>query len=156
MTFNVTIDLDYSFKVKAGAAEVFDVLSDVPTSASFFPEVDKLVDLGENTYRWEMAKIGIGSISLQTVYASRYTSDKDKGSVAWTPVKGVGNAQVSGHWKISEHKDATHVLLSVKGDLEIPLPSLMRLLMAPVVESEFEKLTDRYIENLIRRFGGEA
>lgn len=156
MTFNVTIDLDYSFKVKAGAAEVFDVLSDVPTSASFFPEVDKLVDLGENTYRWEMAKIGIGSINLQTVYASKYTSDKDKGSVAWTPVKGVGNAQVSGHWKISEHKDATHVLLSVKGDLEIPLPSLMRLLMAPVVESEFEKLTDQYIENLIRRFGGEA
>lgn len=156
MTFNVTIDLDYSFKVKAGAAEVFDVLSDVPTSASFFPEVDKLVDLGENTYRWEMAKIGIGSINLQTVYASKYTSDKDKGSVAWTPVKGVGNAQVSGHWKISEHKDATHVLLSVKGDLEIPLPSLMRLLMAPVVESAFEKLTDQYIENLIRRFGGEA
>ena len=156
MTFNVTIDLDYSFKVKAGAAEVFDVLSDVPTSASFFPEVDKLVDLGENTYRWEMAKIGIGSINLQTVYASKYTSDKDKGSVAWTPVKGVGNAQVCGHWKISEHKDATHVLLSVKGDLEIPLPSLMRLLMAPVVESAFEKLTDQYIENLIRRFGGEA
>lgn len=156
MTFNVTIDLDYSFKVKAGAAEVFDVLSDVPTSASFFPEVDKLVDLGENTYRWEMAKIGIGSINLQTVYASKYTSDKDKGSVAWKPVKDVGNAQVSGHWKISEHKDATHVLLSVKGDLEIPLPSLMRLLMAPVVESEFEKLTDQYIENLIRRFGGEA
>lgn len=156
MTFNVTIDLGYSFKVKAGAAEVFDVLSDVPTSASFFPEVDKLVDLGANTYRWEMAKIGVGSISLQTVYASKYTSDKGKGSVAWTPVKGIGNAQVSGHWKISEHKDATHVILSVKGDLEIPLPSLMRLIMAPLVESAFEKLTIQYIDNLIQRFGGEV
>jgi carbon monoxide dehydrogenase subunit G len=156
MTFNVNIDLGYAFKVKAGAAEVFEVLSDVPTSASFFPDVDKLVDLGENTYRWEMAKIGFGSINLQTVYASKYTSDKGKGSVSWAPVKGVGNAMVSGCWKISDQKDATHVLLSVKGDLEIPLPSLMRLLMAPMVEAEFEKLTDQYIGNLIRRFGGEA
>ncbi len=156
MTFNVNIELGYAFKVKAGAAEVFEVLSDVPTSASFFPDVDKLVDLGENTYRWEMAKIGLGSISLQTVYASKYTSDKDKGGVSWTPVKGVGNALVSGHWKISEHKDATHVSLKVKGDLEIPLPSLMRLIVAPLVESAFEKLTDQYIENLIQRFGGEA
>ena len=81
MTFNVNIELGYAFKVKAGAAEVFEVLSDVPTSASFFPDVDKLVNLGENTYRWEMAKIGLGSINLQTVYASKYTSDKGKGSV---------------------------------------------------------------------------
>ena len=156
MTFYVAIDLAYSFKVKAGASEVFDVLSDVPTSASFFPEVDQLIDLGENTYRWEMAKIGIAQINLQTIYASKYTSNKDKGSVVWSPVKGIGNAQVSGHWKISEHKDATHIVLSVKGELEIPLPSLMRLIVAPLVESEFEKLTDKYIDNLIDRFGGEV
>ncbi len=156
MTFNVTIDLGYTFNVKAGVSEVFDVLSDVPTSASFFPQVDRLVDLGANTYRWEMAKIGIAQINLQTIYASKYTSDRNKGSVIWTPVKDEGNAQVSGHWKISEHQGATHVILNVKGELEIPLPSLMRVIVAPLVESTFEKLTDQYIENLIQRFGGEA
>jgi carbon monoxide dehydrogenase subunit G len=156
MTLNVTIDLGYTFNVKAGVSEVFDVLSDVTTSASFFPQVDRLVDLGANTYRWEMAKIGIAQINLQTIYASKYTSDRAKGTVIWTPVQGVGNAQVSGHWKISEHQGATHVTLSVKGELEIPLPSLMRLIVAPLVESTFEKLTDQYIDNLIQRFGGEA
>jgi carbon monoxide dehydrogenase subunit G len=156
MTFNVAIDLGYSFKVKAGALEVFGVLSHVPTSASFFPEVDRLLDLGDNTYRWEMAKIGIGSIKLQTIYASKYTADPDKGRVVWTPVKGIGNAQVSGHWKISQHKDATHVVLSVKGELEIPLPSLMRLIVAPLVEAAFEKLITQYVDNLIQHFGGEA
>ena len=156
MSFNVTIDLGYTFNVKAGVSEVFDVLSDVPTSASYFPQVDRLVDLGTNTYRWEMAKIGIAQINLQTIYASKYISDRDKGSVAWTPVKDGGNAQVSGHWKISEHQGATHVILKVKGELEIPLPSLMRLIVAPLVESAFEKLTDQYIDNLIQRFGGEA
>jgi carbon monoxide dehydrogenase subunit G len=142
--------------VKVGVSEVFDVLSDVPTSASFFPEVDRLLDLGNNTYRWEMAKIGMAQINLQTIYASKYTSDRDNGSVVWTPVKGIGNAQVSGHWKISKQVHGTHIILSVKGELEIPLPSLMRLIVAPLVESEFEKLTDQYIDRLIHRFGGET
>ncbi len=45
MTMNVKIDLGYEFDVKANASDVFAVLSDVPTSASFFPKVDKWVDL---------------------------------------------------------------------------------------------------------------
>jgi len=28
--------------------------------------------------------------------------------------------------------------------------------VAPVVESEFEKLVDKYIANLIKKFGGEV
>ena len=38
----------------------------------------------------------------------------------------------------------------------LPLPGLMKMVVAPVVESEFEKLVDKYIANLIKRFGGEA
>ena len=156
MTINVNIDLGYEFEVKASASEVFDVLSDVPTSASFFPKVDKLLDLGNGAYRWEMAKIGIASINLQTIYASKYVSDKAKGSVVWTPVKGEGNALVSGHWKITDKKKSTLVTLQIKGDLTLPLPGLMKMVVAPVVELEFEKMIEQYIDNLTKRFGGEV
>lgn len=156
MTIPVSIDLSYAFGVRAGASEVFDVLSDVPTSASFFPKVEKLVDLGDKVFRWEMEKIGLTQINLQTIYASRYTSDKEKGTVVWTPVKGIGNAQVAGRWKITDEKTFTRVQLHLKGDLEINLPSLMKMLVAPVVESEFEKMIVQYIDNLIKRFGGEV
>lgn len=156
MTVNVTIDLGYEFTVKAPAAEVFAVLSDVPTSASHFPKVHKLVDLGGNSYRWEMEKIGLAQINLQTIYASKYTADKAKGTVAWTPVKGEGNALVSGNWKISDKKKSTHVALKINGELSIPLPGLMKMVIAPVVEAEFEKLVEKYIDNLIQRFGGEV
>ena len=156
MTIPVSIDLSYAFGVRAGASEVFDVLSDVPTSASFFPKVEKLVDLGDKVFRWEMEKIGLTQINLQTIYASRYTSDKEKGTVVWTPVKGIGNAQVAGRWKITDEKTFTRVQLHLQGDLEINLPSLMKMLVAPVVESEFEKMIVQYIDNLIKRFGGEV
>ena len=156
MAITVSIDLAYEFEVKAKASDVFDVLSDVPTSASHFPKVDKLVDLGGGSYRWEMAKIGVASVNLQTIYASNYVSNRSKGSVVWTPIKGEGNALVSGNWKIKDNKKSTKLTLEIQGELSLPLPGLMKMVVAPVVEAEFEKMTEQYIDNLTKHFGGEA
>lgn len=157
MTINVSIDLEYEFEVKAKFADVFDLLSNVPESAAFYPKVDKLVDKGSGAYRWEMEKIGVASINLQTIYTSKYVSNKTKGTIAWTPVKGEGNnAEVSGNWKIKDNKKSTHLVLQVKGDLAIPLPGLMKMVVVPIVEGEFEKMTDKYIANLTKKFGGEV
>jgi hypothetical protein len=68
MAFTVNIDLGYEFAVRAPYQTVFDLLSDVAQSASHFPRLDHLVDLGDGVYRWEMAKIGIAKYALQTVY----------------------------------------------------------------------------------------
>lgn len=156
MSITVKIDLGYEFDVKAKAAEVFDVLSDVPTSVSHFPKVEQLTDLGDGVYKWEMEKVGTAQVNIQTIYASKYVSDKAKGTVKWTPVKGVGNALVGGSWKIVDNKKSTGVTLAIQGEIEVPLPGLMKMVVAPIVEGEFEKLVEKYIDNLILRFGGEA
>ncbi len=156
MAINVPIDLGYEFEVKAKAAEVFSVLSDVPTSVSHFPKVHKLTDLGDGVYRWEMEKVGTAQVNIQTIYASKYVSSKSKGTVVWTPVEGEGNARVGGSWKITDHKKSTGVELKITGVITVALPSLMKMVVAPIVESEFEKLVEKYIENLIERFGGEV
>ncbi len=156
MSITVKIDLGYEFDVKAKAAEVFELLSDVPASVSHFPKVEKLTDLGDGVYQWEMEKVGTTQVNIQTVYASKYVSDKTKGTVKWTPVKGVGNALVGGHWKIVDNKKSTSLTLAIQGEIEVPLPGLMKMIVVPVVQGEFEKLVEKYIDNLIQRFGGEA
>jgi len=156
MAITVSIDLGFEFDVKAKASEVFEVLSDVPASASHFPKVDKLIDLGDGAYRWEMEKIGVGSANIQTIYASKYVSNKTKGTVVWKPVKGEGNALVSGSWTVKDNKKSTHIVLEIQGELTLPLPGLMKMMVAPVVEAEFEKMTEQYIANLTKRFGGEV
>jgi carbon monoxide dehydrogenase subunit G len=156
MAVIVPFDLSYEFEVKASAADVFGVLSDVPTSASHFPKVEQLVDLGDNTYRWELQKVGTAQVNIQTIYASKYVSDKKKGTVVWTPVKGVGNGQISGRWTITDKKTSTHVVLDIKGEITVPLPGLMKMIVVPVVTNENEKLVEKYIANLIKRFGGEV
>ncbi len=156
MAITVKIDLGYEFAVKAKAADVFKLLSDVPASVSHFPKVEKLTDLGGGAYQWEMEKVGTAQVNIQTVYASKYVSDKTKGTVKWTPVKGVGNALVGGHWKIVDNKKSTSLTLAIQGEIEVPLPGLMKMIVVPVVQGEFEKLVEKYIDNLIQRFGGEA
>lgn len=156
MAVTVPIDLGYEFSVKAPYDDVFAVLSDVPESASHFPKVKELVDLGGGTYRWEMQKVGTAQVNIQTIYACKYVSNKTKGTVAWTPVKGEGNAQVSGNWKITDKKKSTDIVLKIDAEVTVPLPGMMKMVVGPVVKSEFEGLVDKYIANLIKRFGGEV
>jgi carbon monoxide dehydrogenase subunit G len=152
----VNVELGYEFDVKASYKEVFDVLSNVTTSSRFYPKVDKLVDLGDGAYRWEMEKIGIASVNLQTIYASQYVANRAKGTVVWTAIKGEGNALVSGSWKITDNKKSTKLVLTIEGAVTLPLPGLMKMVVGPVVEAEFEKMTEQYIDNLTQHFGGEA
>jgi len=67
---------------------------------------------------------------------------------------------VSGSWTIRGNKDeskkSTNLVLQINGDLEIPLPSLMKMVVSPIVEGEFEKMVEKYIDNLTKKFGGEA
>lgn len=156
MSLTVAIDLGFEFDVKASAKEVFGVLANVPDSASHYPKVEKLTDLGGGAYRWEMEPIGVGTLHLQTVYASRYVSNPAQKTVTWSPVEGEGNARVSGSWTITAGKKSTKVVLQVEAELALPLPALMKVVVAPVVEAEFEQLTEQYIANLIERFGGEV
>lgn len=156
MPLTIPMHLAYEFDVKASAPEAFALLADVPRSASHYPKLAHLVDLGKGAYRWEMEPVGSGPVQIQTIYASRYVGNKKKGTVTWTPVAGEGNARVSGSWTITQHPQFTRLQLDIQGEIDLPLPGLMKAIAAPIVESEFEGLTERYIDNIIATLGGEA
>lgn len=156
MTVRVPFDLHYEFEVKAPWTEVFTVLADVPVSASHFPRLHRLVDLGGNAFRWELERIGTERVHIQTTYASKYVAERRKGTVVWTPVEGVGNGRVAGSWTIAKRKTGTQLMLKLQGELIVPLPALMQPIVAPLVLAENERLIEKYIDNLARRFGGRA
>ena len=148
MAFVVTVDIERKFEVDCPIDAVFDLLADVPESVSHFPKVEQLVDLGGGKYRWEMSKIGVDRYHLQTIYACKYSSDREKGWVKWTPVKKEGNALVRGKWTLKDLDGATRIKLSTKGEMEIPLPRIVKMVVAPIVSREFHGMVDTYIENL--------
>jgi len=148
MTVKVDIELDRDFTVPADAATVFALLSDVQKSGSHFPKVDTLSDMGDNVFKWEMEKIGLGGNSIQTIYACEYISDEAAGTVTWEPVKEIGNSAVTGSWTISEADGGTLVEFTTAAKLTLPLPGLLKMAISPVVKHEFAAMVDEYMENL--------
>lgn len=153
MPFTVTIEVSKQFETSASPEKVFGLLADVPRSASYFPDVEKLEPLGSNAFRWITERIAIGDHTLQqTIYACAYRSDRAAMSVSWTPVEGEGNARVEGGWRIEPARTGTKVQLHTKGALEVDLPGFLQFLLSPLIELAFTQKIDRYISNLQEAF----
>ncbi|MBE02558.1 SRPBCC family protein [Marinobacter lutaoensis] len=153
MAITVSIELNRDIELPAGYDEVFELLADVPRSASHFPKVDKLTDLGDNCYRWEMEKVGVDKHAIQSVYACRYVANKDAGRITWEPIPGEGNGVVRGSWTLTAKGDAvTAVRFQTSAELTVPLPSLLKLAISPVIKHEFNSLVDTYMSNLKKAF----
>jgi ribosome-associated toxin RatA of RatAB toxin-antitoxin module len=153
VAITVSIELNRELDLPAGYDRVFDLLADVPESASHFPKVHKLVDLGDNTYRWEMEKVGVDKHAIQSIYACKYYPDKDNGKITWEPVKGEGNGIVKGSWTLKAKDDnTTSVKFQTSAELTVPLPSLLKLAISPVIKHEFNSLVDTYMNNLKKAF----
>jgi len=154
MAFTVDIALVRDMVTTASEESVFALLADVPRSASCFPRVNRLVDLGGNAFRWEMEKIGIGGYTLQqTIYACQYRADKAVGKVCWVPVEGVGNASVEGEWFVKTDGSGTSVVLKTRGVLSVDFPAFLQIVLSPLIVMEFTGMVDRYIANLQTAFG---
>lgn len=146
----IAVDFSERFVVAASLQATFALLADVPRSVSHFPDIHKLVDLGGGIYRWELKPLGAAGISHQVVYAARYVGDAAKNSVIWTPVSGIGNGVMQGHWHLRAQGQGTQVEFHNRGELEVPVPMLLRAAAKPVVQGLFQKQVRDYLNNIQR------
>jgi len=148
----IKVDAVRRFHTNASLSDVFSVLSDVPRSVSHYPDVEALHKLQEGEYRWELRTLGTAGFSHQVVYACRYVSDANAGTVTWQPVSGVGNGTISGQWVLSEDSSGTWVDFRNEGFLTIPVPRMLKRLATTFVIDSFEGQIERYLANLNQTF----
>ncbi len=153
MSVTIPISVVRDFTTTASISSVYQVLADVPQSVGHFPQVERLVALGDDKYRWEMERMGTQKYYFQVRYVTRYTRSDTEKWIRWTPVT-EGNGSFSGCWDLREQDGKTHLHFENTGHLEIPLPRLAKRLIKPFVEHQFNTLLDGYIVNLQRTFSG--
>lgn len=158
MHSTIPLALSRDFTVAASPAEAHTLLADVPRSASHFPGVARLVPLGDNAFRWEMQRLGVGELSLQTIYACRYRDDVTAWRVWWEPLADAQagadtNAQVSGHWQLRAVPGDTHIHLSRQTQFTLPVPHLLAHAAGHVLALELGRQVDSYVANLTRTLG---
>lgn len=157
MAIRVAIEITRAFDVQSDFETVFNLLADVPTVAGFFPKLESIESLGDQVYRWSMEKIGIDRHSVQVAYASRYEFDKEGGEIRWTPVEGEGNGLVCGKWQLQAvGLGETHLVFNTAVALNLPLPSLLKMGVSPVVKHEFNALVGQYMRNIQAHFEAQG
>lgn len=153
MAVKITVDFKRKFSVSADIDAVYSLISDIPTSASHFPNVKSLTPLENNAFRWEMEEISSGGHSIQSIYACQYTSDSEAKTVDWTPIKGVGNGLVSGKVILTESGTGTDISFATKAELTLPFPRLLKVVVSPIVKHEFTEMVDTYLSHLKETWG---
>ena len=148
MAVNVNVSISKSFEVACSAKKAFDQLVDVASTTKLFPKLDKIVELGNDVWRWEMAKIGAAGISHQVKYCVKY-SNNGSTTINWDPTAGDGNATVSGGWVITAKGDnACKIAFQSSGEFEMPVPRLMKGIAEGIVKSEFDAQVGTFLDRV--------
>ena len=76
MSVTIPISVILNFETDASIQRVYEILADVPRSVGHFPNVERLVSLGGEKYRWEMEKMGSQNYFFQVKYTTRYNANE--------------------------------------------------------------------------------
>lgn len=153
MSVSIPISIVLDFYTDAPIQSVFEVLADVPRSVGHFPNVERLVPLGGDKFRWEMEKMGSQNYFFQVMYTTMYKRNEEDKWIRWYPIS-EGNGEFSGCWELRSDGAGTQVHFENEGHLRLPLPRLAKKLIKPFVSNKFEELFDAYIANLQQTFTG--
>lgn len=152
---DVSATADHTFEVSADPDTAFALVSDVPDSVSHFPELEGFVADGADTWRWELAKLGHGPLTLQTVYTCHYVCDAAARTVTWTAVSAAqDNARVEGTWTLTPTRNGTRLRLVNTLTVTVPVPRLMRKPAEKLVSRENERLISAYVGNIQTTLNG--
>lgn len=150
MAFDVEFYYETVAEIPCNWEDAYELLADVPRSASHFPKLLRTVDLLGGGWRWEIL-FGVGKASLQAIYASRYISDKELRTVIWEPLEdSTANGKVSGRWTVEETPEGCKCRLTYKADFVFPLPKIMKAAVSGLIKNEFVRMTNGYVRNLER------
>ncbi len=150
----VGVSLSYTLQVAWDVQRAFELVSDVPKSASNFPGLQRLDDLGDGVYRWNMRPIQVGKFSHQVNYAARYISDLDAGTVIWTTVGSEGNTRADGAWRVSASGSGSRLTFENSLAVMLPIPRLVARPAKKIVPGIMDKQTRKYLARMAEKMDG--
>jgi len=155
MAFNVNIEVDKTLIFNAPAEEVFELLANVPESAGFFPKLQSLNKIENNTYQWLIEEIGHGGHSFQPAYTCEYKIDKENGIISWAPVWSKDNTAIKGSWVIDENEGVSSVRFQSSIVVNLPFSKLIKVIVQAIVKQKFDQILEQYLDNLQSNFSNE-
>ena len=150
----VQVDLRHTLVVGWNVAQAHELVSDVPRSAGHFPGLERLDDLGDSVYRWNMKTFQVSKFRHQVSYAARYVSDPDQRTVVWTTVGSDNNTVADGQWRVVPEGTGARLEFENRLTVRLPVPRLAGRVVKGLVPRITEKETRTYLERIAATMDG--
>lgn len=153
MSIWISAQFKKSFSVAVARQQAWDLVSDVPRSASNIPELTSCEPIsasakGNPVFRFSYKKVGIDRWSQDPWHNSEFLVDVDRWQIDWDTAKGDGTIRQCGRWILEGDEENTVLHLTVDVDMELPVPRIVKLTATPLVRKIFLTRMEQYTQNI--------
>ncbi len=150
----IPVKVNQEIRVAASPDEMHQLISDVPRSASHYPDLQNLVALDPVTYRWEMVPFGYAGVSMQPVYVLRYVHHRDALRVTWDTVPEEGHfVTVEGDWQLAPDGSGTHGIITLDMRFDLPVPKMFVSMAQQMIGEQTQNQLIGYTQALTKTLG---
>ncbi len=132
----------------------YALVADVPRSASHFPTLQGIDDLGQGVFRWRLGAIKVPGFSFDAGYTAQYLFDEAAGTVTWASVPGAGNVQEEGSWHVTTAGSRTHLVFHSTLTVQLSVPRLVEKVVLRAAPSVTKKLMLGYLDRISKTMNG--
>lgn len=128
---------------------VFGLLEDPPATARYFPKLENMEKLGDNSWRWDMERIGLGSVTfLKLSFNCRYRIERNKGVISWEPLDRDDRATIEGRLTVTTTDNGCRLDIESSGTGRLKLPTELEPILTSLATMVAEHLVDRFLHNI--------
>ena len=147
MSFVIDVKFEGTRTIRRNAPAVFKKMQEItPLFKENFPGIDQFYENKDGVYIWKFREFGFGGKKIGLELQTRFTINPDL-SISTQSIPDSLH-HITAHWKLVEKKGETDLSFSALLNFQIPLPILMRGMIAPLAEREIIKLFNQFLENV--------
>jgi len=152
----IEVPIRRTLEVGWSPQEAFELVADVPRSASHFPGLKKLEDLGDGVYRWHLSSFQVGRFTFPVQYAARYVSDASAQTVTWSTAGSMDNTRSDGEWRITPRGEGSRLEFTNRLVVALPVPRLMLRPARRLAREMTERQLGSYLDRMARKMNGRV
>ncbi|MEE2750277.1 MAG: SRPBCC family protein [Myxococcota bacterium] len=150
----IEVPIRRTLEVGWSPQDAFELVADVPRSASHFPGLKKLEDLGDGVFRWHLSSFKVGRFDFPVQYAARYVSDASAQTVTWSTMGSMDNTRSDGEWLVVPHGNGSRLEFTNRLIVSLPVPRLMMRAARRMAREMTERQLGSYLDRMARKMDG--
>jgi len=148
MAAKVKVEFSKQWMSSKDAAATFAYLSDLKTAIpTHFQGLASFSETKPGIFRWEFETLRHSGYEFQIkLLTEKALSEPFKLQLLNVPQ--VGNAGINASWQVVPEGQGSQVRFQVTLEVELPIPSILKGVAAPLVQRELSKFFDKYASHV--------